>query len=245
MGSLIPIGGGADAEIKASLNFAFNETNIQIVRSVFRNESLFDGTKHHLHRVAWRLGAYPVQHYSGDNANGKWFYFLKQLLPGASYGGVSTVLSINKILTYAMTNATVLRVVFDAVQGTDNKALHYVYPGNPTKDKDISNLVNSTGTLLITLICPAPLDDNNTDPTPNTPGDADQGETQPPQIFTRSAPAAAFAPPAPVAPVAPAAAFTPSAPVAPAAAVKPKAKKAKKAAKKAAKKQSKKKAKAK
>ena len=49
MGSLIPIGGGADAEIKNHLNAAFNDSNIAITRSVFAKENIFD-RHHHLHR---------------------------------------------------------------------------------------------------------------------------------------------------------------------------------------------------
>jgi len=79
MGSLIPIGGGADAEIKLRLNTAFNDFNIKIVRGVVTNENLFDG-KHRLHRLAYRLGTYPIGKYSGDDAKGKWFYFLKIIL---------------------------------------------------------------------------------------------------------------------------------------------------------------------
>ena len=89
MGSLIPIGGGADAEIKMRLNTAFNDSNIAIVRSVFANEKLFDG-RHRLHRLAYRLGTYPTKTYVGDDAKGKWFYFLKKLLKNAAHNGVST-----------------------------------------------------------------------------------------------------------------------------------------------------------
>ena len=70
MGGLIPIGGGADAEIKDKLNAAFNDTNIVIVRGIVANENLFD-QQHHLHRVAYRLGAYPIRTYTGDSAQAK------------------------------------------------------------------------------------------------------------------------------------------------------------------------------
>ncbi len=229
MGGLIPIGGGADAEIKASLNFAFNETNIQTVRSVWRSEKLFDDRKKHkIHRVAWRLRAYPVQHYSGTNSKGKWFYFLKHDLPD------DAIDSIYAILTYAMKYAAVLRVVFDAVQNTAKKPPpHFVYPANPTKDSDIDMLVDSTGTLLITLVCPEPLDDKKIEKAPDAPGDADAGETQPPEIwpqFTYAVPSAYAALAFAVAPAVDAATYAP--------AVQPKkggkkAKKAKKKAKKA------------
>jgi hypothetical protein len=93
MGSFIPIGGGADAEIKGHLNAAFNDTNIAIVRDVVAKENIFDDL-HHLHRIAYRLGTYPDKTYPKDDAKGKWFYFLKKTLKDAAHNGVSTTTSI-------------------------------------------------------------------------------------------------------------------------------------------------------
>jgi hypothetical protein len=199
MGSLIQIGGGADAEIKGSLNFAFNDVNIKQVRKVVKNEDLLDDD-HHLHRIAYRLGAYPVRNYGNDPAKGKWFFFLQNILPAAMYNNVSTALSIKKILSFAMRNPNnnVKRVVFDAVQGPDNSP-HYVEGGNPTQDNQIAGLVDTTGTLMIRLICPAPLNDNDVAPTPNQNNDLDRDqhghiiEKQPIKIFTPP-PAAAVLP---------------------------------------------------
>jgi hypothetical protein len=171
MGALIPIGGGADAEIKGRLNAAFNDTNIAIVRGVVTKENLFE-KNHHLHRVAYRLGAYPIKTYPGDNAQGKWFYFLKKILKDATYNGVSTTESIKAILAYAMKTAAVKRVVFDAQQGTAGNLDHYVSPANPVADADVASLVDSTGTLGVMLVCPSPLP-NKTSPIPNQQGDID------------------------------------------------------------------------
>jgi hypothetical protein len=189
MGALIPIGGGADAEIKLRLNTAFNDTNIQIVRSVVGNENLFDGN-HHLHRIAYRLGTYPTRTYSGDDAKGKWFYFLKKILKDATHNGTSTADSIKAILSYGLRrNTGVARIVFDATQGADGSLDHYVAPGNPVQDADIAPLVDSTGTLSITLVCPAPLP-NRSAPVPDQQGDLDQDahgnviEKRPIKIFT-------------------------------------------------------------
>jgi hypothetical protein len=190
MGGLIPIGGGADAEIKGLLNTAFNDTNIKILRGIVAKEDLFDN-HHHLHRVAYRLGTYPVKTYTGDDAKGKWFYFLKTILKGAVYNNNSTTDSIKAILSYAMRNTGVKRVVFDAVQGTDNPpADHYVYPNNPVIVGDIAALVDATGTLNISLICPSPLP-NKSAPVPNQQADLDESPTniiekRPIKIFTPS-----------------------------------------------------------
>jgi hypothetical protein len=184
MGSLIPIGGGADAEIKSRLNAAFNDKNIIIVRGQDAKENLFNGQgNHHLHRLAYRLGAYPIGTYTGESARakGKWFYFLKHTLRGPAIRSIITILS------YAMTYTdTVARVVFDARPG-DPKVDHYVAgpTPNPTDDDDIAQLVDSSGTLLLVLICPDSLS-MNTIAVPDQPGDADTGEQPPIRIFTPS-----------------------------------------------------------
>jgi hypothetical protein len=194
MGSLIPIGGGADAEITGRLNAAFNDSNIVIVRGKVAGEDLFND-RHHLHRIAYRLGTYPIGNYGSDDAKGKWFYFLKKILKDANHNG-STAKSIKKILTYAMSHAAVLRVTFQAVTGADPNADHFVAssssvvePGNPTSDADIAVLVDTAGTLTIQLVCPGPLPDRSS-AVPNQSGDLDrddQGniiEKPPIKIFT-------------------------------------------------------------
>src|SRR5262249_50972179 len=105
--------------------------------------------------------------------------------------------SIKNILSYALSHSTgptkVARVVFRASPGSDPTADHYVehptIPGNPTSDVEIAALVDTTGTLLINLICPGSLP-NKSSPTPNTNADLDVDDDgniieQPPiKIFT-------------------------------------------------------------
>jgi hypothetical protein len=200
MGSLIPIGGGADGEIQGRLNAAFNDSNIGIVRTKVAGEDLFTD-HHHLHRIAYRLGTYPIGNYGSDDAKGKWFFFLKKILKDASHNGRSTAKSVKKILGYAMRHATgtgkVLRVTFQAVPGADRHADHFIASGipvvepggNPIDDADIAKLVDSAGTLSVVLVCPEPLPDQSS-PVPNQSGDLDkddQGsiiEKPPIKIFT-------------------------------------------------------------
>ena len=191
MGALIPIGGGADAEIKRQLNTVFDPAHIGTVRSKVASEDIFEERKpHNLHRVAYRLGAYPIGNYSPDDAKGKWFYFLKKILKDASFNGVSTTKSIRKILSYAMKTKTVARVVFDAKEDASVPE-HYVSPANPIEDDEIAPLVDSSGTLLVMLICPKPLPDISA-PTPNKDADLDRDshghiiEKPPIKIFTPS-----------------------------------------------------------
>jgi hypothetical protein len=119
------------------------------------------------------------------------------------HGGISTADSIKAILSYAVKNQykNVKRVVFDAVQGPD-KSPHYVEGGNPTQDNQIAGLIDTTGTLMIRLICPQSLNDNDVSPTPNQSGDVDRDqngsiiEQYPIKIFNPP-PAAAVLPKAP------------------------------------------------
>ena len=192
MGSLIPIGGGADGEIQNLLNTAFNASNIKIIRTKVASENLLD-SDHHLHRIAYRLGTYPIGNYAGDDAKGKWFYFLKHILKTARYNGVSTTDSIKNILAYAMRHATgpdkVVRVVFRAIEGTDASRDHYVAPDNPTADPGIAGLLDTTGTLSVVLVCPRSLP-NQSSPVPDQKSDVDVDshghiiEKPPIKIFT-------------------------------------------------------------
>ena len=179
MGALIPIGGGADAEIKDKLNKRFsgqNLTNLKNARNT-GGEDLFDGS-HHLQRVAWRLRCYPTKTYN-HNAKGKWFYFLHETLPAADDGtGVTTADAIKAVLDQATDpNGTITAVVFDA-QEDPNAPCHYVHPSND----DPGILVGNTYNLI--LVCPAPLS-NDTEPDPDQASDADPGEEPLPAAAAR------------------------------------------------------------
>jgi hypothetical protein len=57
MGALIPIGQGADAEIKKLLNATFTDVNLTTLQNLYATETLFD-QYHTLHRVAYSLGVF-------------------------------------------------------------------------------------------------------------------------------------------------------------------------------------------
>jgi hypothetical protein len=167
MGALIPIGQGADAEIKEKLNSTFSFDNLAALQGNIGTEDLFDAN-HHLHRVAYRLGCFPALNHT-EKARRKWFYFLKRVLTAANVNGHVTAAVIKKQLQYALQQgATIQRVVFEAVEDT-NAPAHYVYPDNWTEQ------VHGT-TLSILLMCPGPLKTGNQDAVPDQPGDMDLGE---------------------------------------------------------------------
>src|SRR5436190_1052859 len=95
MGSLMPIGSGPDAEIIAALNNIFSGKILDSLRAHegLTGEALFD-KYHKLHRVAYRIGAYPARDYSPlDDAKRKWFYFLHRVLPPATEKAIKKILN--------------------------------------------------------------------------------------------------------------------------------------------------------
>jgi hypothetical protein len=168
MGALIPIGRGGDAEIKDKLNKTFSGENLTALQNNTSGENLFDD-QHHLHRVAYRLGCYPIEQHSGEKSRQKWFYFLKYTLPNSRENGRLTSDAIKHLLLYALDPSNkIKRVVFEAIEDTTTN-VHYIDPDNWTPQ-----VVDRT--LKILLRCPAPLDPANTAPMPDQPGDADAGE---------------------------------------------------------------------
>ena len=106
----------------------------------------------------------------------------------------SIYLAINKIdFIIRRKDFGVKRIAFDAIQGAAVNVDHYVYSptiaGNPVDDGDIASLVDTTGTLIVALICPSSLPDQ-TSPIPNKQGDIDVDangniiEKPPIKIFT-------------------------------------------------------------
>jgi hypothetical protein len=175
MGGLIPIGQGADAEIKGLLNKTFSFTSLTTLQNLYATEQLFD-PNHSLHRVAYRLRCFPKKKYT-EPSRAKWFYFLQTTLPAASNSGVLTSDAIKHALDYAQNPAKgIARVIFEAVEVKTNPPVtHYLHPNNLPASV-ATNMVHGS-TLHLLLICPAPLDSTllATDPTT-----ADPGEPAPP-----------------------------------------------------------------
>ena len=153
MGALIPIGEGADAEIKDLLNKTFAGFNLKAMQAAYGTEKLFKG-KHTLHRVAYRLRCNPHSKYA-EPSRAKWFYLLKHVLTAANFNGKNTAATIQEVLDYAQNPANnVKRVVFDAVED-GNAAAHYIDPDNLSATV-ISAIQRRTIRLM--LVCPAALD---------------------------------------------------------------------------------------
>jgi hypothetical protein len=168
MGALMPVGSGPDAEIIAALNNVFSGKNLAKLRDHKNQtgESLFD--KHHkLHRVAFRIGAYPARDYSPDDAKRKWFYFLHQVLPPA------TEKAIKKILNDAIRpNSPVKAVQFFVEENIAVSAPH-LYPSN---NASLPSFLDPTGNYYwVRLIVKQQLADVGEDQ-PDRPGDHDKDD---------------------------------------------------------------------
>jgi len=157
MGALIPIGQGADAEIKSLLNSTFSAGNLKALQALWATEHLFDGN-HTLHRVAYRLQCYPKGKYT-EASRAKWFYFLRTTLTVAADGnGILTSDAIKYALDYAQNPVNnIERVIFEAVEkkaapGTP-LVPHHLHPDNRPGSLQVHGK-----TIHLLLICPEPLD---------------------------------------------------------------------------------------
>jgi hypothetical protein len=184
VGTLIPIGLGADAEIKDLLNQAFNDTNFQALSAHVQNvdRNLFGpGHNYRTARVASRLRLHP----GNAGKRRRWYFLLRNVLPDASDGSINvadnrvitTEEALKAVLTKVLMNAngSFKRIVFDAEEKnlpantTGQTYSHFIYPSNDNPGLAIGYTMN------IILVCPAPLADGvSNDPIPDS--DPDPGE---------------------------------------------------------------------
>jgi len=168
MGSLMPIGSGPDAEIIAVLNKVFSGRNLDALRAHegLTGESLFD-KNHKLHRVAFRIGAYPARDYSPDDAKRKWFYFLHRVLPPA------TEKAIKRILKDALLPNSKIKAVQFFVEENSAASAPHLFPSN---SEPLSGYLDPTSKYYwVRLIVKKQLDDVGEDQ-PDRPGDHDTND---------------------------------------------------------------------
>jgi hypothetical protein len=163
MGALMPVGSGPDTEIINVLNVLFSKKNLAALREHNKTEKLFDGP-HRLHRVAYRIGAYPARLYPNDDAKRKWFYFLKHLPQPATD-------AIKKILNDALrATSTIVAVEFSVEENPIATQPHLFPSNNETLDK----YKNTAGTKYkVELIVKEQMSDANAE---DPPEDEDDGE---------------------------------------------------------------------
>jgi len=101
MGSLIPSGG--DMNVISKLDTLFSEPHLTKLRTfVAGTDAQFFHPPRHLRRISYRLKIWP------DGLKGRWFYFLKHLLPNTHQNGTTVAVIIRDALRdfVADTNCT-------------------------------------------------------------------------------------------------------------------------------------------
>jgi hypothetical protein len=163
VGAIIP--SPNDQEIVARLNEVFSPTGIKTLRDHQRRsgERLFDAN-HHLHRVAFRIGAIPTQ----ARARGRWYALLRHLLPAATQN------AIKRVLQSALDDArkNVDGVVF-GVSHDPSAPNYFIYPDNADPFVEIPSASGSTTTYSLTLVTPGEIQGDGDSPDPPQP---DPGE---------------------------------------------------------------------
>ena len=162
MGALFPIGSGPDKEIVTVLNDLFSGANFDALKDHDANKEKLFANNRRLHRVAFRIGAYPAKDYGSDDAKRKWFYFLHHL-PKATQD------AIKLILRDALTNNKISAVMFSVEENSAVTAPH-LYPSNA---EPLPNYLNKAkDKYLVHLIVKAPMPDTAED----APADSDGNE---------------------------------------------------------------------
>ncbi len=162
MGALMPVGSGPDKEIVTLLNNLFSGKNLKALRDHNAHKEKLFASNRRLHRLAFRIGAYPAKDYKPDDAKRKWFYFLRHL-PKATQD------AIKRILDDALTNNKIDAVMFSVEENATVNAPH-LYPSN---GDPLPNFLNDTkDRYLVDLIVKAPMPDTGEDP----PADSDSNE---------------------------------------------------------------------
>jgi hypothetical protein len=163
MGALMPVGSGPDKEIVTTLNNLFSGKNLRALRNHNTNKEKLFASNRRLHRIAFRIGAYPAKNYGSDDAKRKWFYFLRHL-PKATQD------AIKRILGDALAEDSDIVAVQFSVEENSVVTAPHLYPSNAEALPDYLN--KGKDKYLVHLVVKAPMPDTAEDP----PEDGDNNE---------------------------------------------------------------------
>jgi hypothetical protein len=144
------------AEIKEKLNRAFSGARLQKLQDHWKNKEKLFNAAHRLERFCARAKLHPTKNYGTDNAKGKWYFLLKDILTRATDGSldgagqpVMTTDAIKAALTkaldfdkYGLERVSPLTRTFLSAQST--RALPMAFPlvsSDPCRKPKISLLV--------------------------------------------------------------------------------------------------------
>ncbi|WP_158671941.1 hypothetical protein [Bradyrhizobium guangdongense] len=176
MGSLIPSGG--DANVIAKLDARFSGQPLQNLRNFINGtDAHFLHPPRHLRRISYRLKIWP------DGLKGRWFYFLKHLLPNTAQddpqGHPSTVaVVIRDALRDFVADTNCTQVSFHVqpdVQGTLPNGIDYRADIIPSPAARPAHAYPAS----ITLVCRQEIPQGVSEPDPTAKDTGENGPDQP------------------------------------------------------------------
>jgi hypothetical protein len=171
MGSLIPSGGDTNVIIK--LDARFSGQKLAKLRAFINGtDSSFFHPPRHLRRISYRLKIWP------DGLKGRWFYFLKQLLPNTAQGGTTVAVVIRDALRDFVADPNCTQIGFHVqadVYGTLPNGIDYRADLNP----DPAALPANAYAASITLVCRTEIPPGVNEPDPSTKDPGESGPDQP------------------------------------------------------------------
>ena len=171
MGSLIPSGG--DTNVINKLDILFSDPHLANLRAFVKGtDPQFFHPPRHLRRISYRLKAWP------DGLKGRWFYFLKQLLPNTAQNGTTVAVVIRDALKVFVedTNCTCVSfLVHPDVQATLPAGIDYRADIAP----DPAATPAAPYAATITLVCRTEIPQGVNEPDPTGKDAGENGPDQP------------------------------------------------------------------
>ena len=171
MGSLIPSGG--DTNVINKLDNMFSDPHLANLRAFVKTtDSNFFHAPRHLRRISYRLKIWP------DGLKGRWFYFLKNLLPNTAQNGTTVAVVIRDALKTFVADTNCSHVRFQVqpdVHGTLPAGIDYRADINPDPAARPANPYSAT----VTLVCRNEIPQGVNEPDPTVKDGGENGPDQP------------------------------------------------------------------
>ena len=171
MGSLIP--SGNDTNVINKLDAIFSDPKLGRLRAFVNGaDAHFFHAPRLLRRISYRLQIWP------DGARGRWFYFLKNLLPNTAQNGTTVAVVIRDALKAFVADANCTNVTFHVqpdVHGTLSAGVNYRADISPDPAAAPAHAYAAS----ITLVCRNEIPPGVNEPDPTTKDGGEGGPDQP------------------------------------------------------------------
>jgi hypothetical protein len=171
MGSLIPSGG--DTNVINKLDKRFSGESLQNLRAfISSTDRQFFHAPRHLRRISYRLKIWP------DGLKGRWFYFLKHLLPNTAQAGTTVAVVVRNALRDFVADSNCTQVSFHVqpdVHGTLAPGIDYRADITPDPAHRPANAYAAK----VTLVCRNEIPHGVDEPDPAAKDADENGPDQP------------------------------------------------------------------